>query len=122
MLTVTQIGCRQSRKSNLKDVQVTNQTIGPAENPAGQWLDRYRQIGEKPEMKRPNIITAKLKKSYVELAEYVKQLEREIKRLQTYNAKLQVKDISQQAKISALEKGQPKVNISIDLGDKDKNE
>ncbi len=73
-------------------------------------------------MKRPNIITAKLKKSDVELAEYVKQLEREIKRLQTYNAKLQVKDISQQAKISALEKGQPKVNISIDLGDKDKNE
>lgn len=69
-------------------------------------------------MKRPSTITAKLKDADVELVEYTTQLEKEIKRLQTVNAKLQVKDISQQARISALEKGQPKVNIAIDLGDK----
>ncbi len=67
-------------------------------------------------MKRPNHLTAKLKAVDVELAEYVTQLEKEIKRLQTSNAKLQVKDVSQQAKISALEKGQTKVNFSINLG------
>lgn len=72
-------------------------------------------------MKRPSAIAAKLKDADVELAEYTSQLEKEIKRLQTANAKLQVKDISQQARISALEKGQPKVSIAIDLGDKPEN-
>lgn len=66
-------------------------------------------------MKRPNTITEKLKAADVELAEYTTQLEKEIKRLQTAIAKLQVKDVSQQAKIAALEKGQPRVNLSINF-------
>lgn len=61
-------------------------------------------------MKRPPILNTQLKQSNVELRNYVFELEKEINRLQKYNAKLEVKDISNQSKIKALEKLQPKAH------------
>jgi hypothetical protein len=66
-------------------------------------------------MKRPNKITAKLKTADIELAEYVKCLEKENMRLHSEIAKMQVKDVSQQNQVTALKKGQPIVNFVMDL-------
>ena len=66
-------------------------------------------------MKRPNTITAELKKSNVSLSEYVSQLEKENQRLHKEIAKMQVKDVSNQNQIEALKKGQPKVNIIMNM-------
>lgn len=68
-------------------------------------------------MKRPNKITAMLKIADPELTEYVKCLEKENSKLHTTIAKLRVKDVSQQHQISALKKGQPKVNFIMNLGE-----
>ncbi len=62
-------------------------------------------------MKRPQSITSKLKNTDVEVKNYLLELEKENGKLQKRIAKFQVKDISQQHKISALEKLQPKPGI-----------
>lgn len=75
-------------------------------------------------MKRPPTLNAQLKQSNIELRNYVFELEKEINRLQKYNAKLEVKDISNQSKIKALKKLQPKASpINIHFADSktDKN-
>ena len=64
-------------------------------------------------MKRPPALNTQLKQSNVELRNYVSALEKEINRLQKYNAKLEVKDISNRSKIKALEKLQPTAEIII---------
>lgn len=64
-------------------------------------------------MKRPPSLNTRLKQSNIELRNYVSELEKEINRLQKYNAKLEVKDISNRSKIKALEKFQPKAEIII---------
>lgn len=69
-------------------------------------------------MKRPPSLNTQLKQSNVELRNYVYALEKEINRLQKYNAKLEVKDISNQSKIKALKKLQPKAHpINIHFAD-----
>ena len=65
-------------------------------------------------MKRQNHLNSKLKKADVELVNYILELEKEIARLQKYNAHLEVKDVSQQAQISELKKMKPKVIVNID--------
>ena len=73
-------------------------------------------------MKRPPTLNTQLKQSNIELRNYVSALEKEINRLQKYNAKLEVKDISNQDKIKALKKLQPKApTISINLADPNTN-
>ena len=73
-------------------------------------------------MKRPPALNTQLKQSNIELRNYVSALEKEINRLQKYNAKLEVKDISSQSKIKALKKLQPKApTININLAESDKN-
>jgi len=62
-------------------------------------------------MKRPQSITSKLKNADIEIKNYLLELEKENAKLQKRIAKFQVKDISQQHKISALEKFQPKPGI-----------
>ena len=64
-------------------------------------------------MNRPPSLNTQLKQSNIELRNYVSELEKEINRLQKYNAKLEVKDISNRSKIKALEKLQPKAEIII---------
>ena len=70
-------------------------------------------------MKRPQNLNTQLKQSNVELRNYVFELEKEINRLQKYNAKLEVKDVSNRSKIKALEKLQPKAEIIIQTRPKD---
>ena len=70
-------------------------------------------------MKRPQNLNTQLKHSTVELRNYVFELEKEINRLQKYNAKLEVKDVSNRSKIKALEKLQPKAEIIIQTRPKD---
>lgn len=73
-------------------------------------------------MKRPPNLNTQLKQSNVELRNYVSELEKEINRLQKYNAKLEVKDISNQSKIKALKKLQPKAPpINIHFAGSDTN-
>ena len=73
-------------------------------------------------MKRPQNLNTQLKQSNIELRNYVSELEKEINRLQKYNAKLEVKDISNQSKIKALKKLQPKASpINIHLADSNTN-
>ncbi len=62
-------------------------------------------------MKRPKEITSKLKKSDIELQNYVTELEKENAKLQKGIAKLQVKDISNQNQIAALKQFQPKIKF-----------
>ena len=76
-------------------------------------------------MKRPPALNTQLKHSNIELRNYVSELEKEINRLQKYNAKLEVKDISNRSKIKALEKLQPKaatININLAKSDKTKRQ
>lgn len=73
-------------------------------------------------MKRPPTLNTQLKQSNVELRNYVSALEKEINRLQKYNAKLEVRDISNQSKIKALKKLQPKAPpINIHFADSNTN-
>lgn len=65
-------------------------------------------------MKRPQHLSAKLKKTDMELRNYVLELEKEINRLQKNNARLEVKDVSQQCQIAELKKMKPKVIVNID--------
>ena len=66
-------------------------------------------------MKRPNSLTSKLKTSDIELNNYVLELEKENEKLHTQIAKLQVKDVSNQNKIKALEKAEPQAPILISI-------
>jgi len=62
-------------------------------------------------MKRPKSLTAKLKICDVECRNYVFALETENAKLQRQIAKLEVKDVSNQHKIAALKKMQPRIKI-----------
>ncbi len=73
-------------------------------------------------MKRPPNLNTQLKQANVELRNYVFELEKEINRLQKYNAKLEVKDISNQSKIKTLKKLQPKAEIIIQTRPGDSSE
>ena len=64
-------------------------------------------------MSRPASLRAKIKAADTELRNYVIELEKENSKLQQQIAKLQVKNLSQQNEIKALEKGQPKVVIQM---------
>ena len=62
-------------------------------------------------MKRPKSLTAKLQKCDTEIKLYVTELEKENLNLQKQIAKLQVESVSQQNKITAFNKAQPKIVI-----------
>jgi hypothetical protein len=73
-------------------------------------------------MKRDTQITNLLNQGGVALRSYVIELEKAILRLHKQVAKLQVQDVSNQNKIKALEKGQPKyiyyINYQIPVAQK----
>ena len=64
-------------------------------------------------MKRPNNLTAKLNLCELEIKNYVLELESKNATLQKEIAKLEVENVSQQHKISALQKMQPQAKLII---------
>lgn len=64
-------------------------------------------------MKRPNNLTTKLNLCELEIKNYVLELEAKNAKLQKEIAKLEVENISQQHKISALQKMQPQAKLII---------
>jgi len=64
-------------------------------------------------MKKPKEITAELKKTNLELSEYVTCLEKENLKLHTRIAKLQVENVSYQNEVMATKKSKPPTKVII---------